>query len=229
MFATSFGTTSVVGSVNSTQHGGAWATDFNPSPIGYTWYGDSGEALILHVQTAAAANFQFFGWVEIWWKRSVSPAPPAASFGDVPTDHPFFQFIEALKASGITGGCGNNNFCPDVAGDARADGDLPREGARSALGGPGGAAGGHRSPASRTNSSAPFGRVRGRSGSFRTAAQLLRPFENVPLVPPHRAASSPLLRGRTRSAPGWSTSARISSVSTSRGPGRLKYWFPSHR
>jgi len=109
-----FGTTFVIGSLNSTQHGGAWATDFNPSPIGYTWPGVSGEALALHVQTAAAANPQFFGWVEIWWKRAVSPAPGAPSFGDVPIDHPFFQFIEALKASGITGGCGNGNFCPDA-------------------------------------------------------------------------------------------------------------------
>jgi len=109
-----FGTTFVEGSVNSAQHGGAWATDFNPSPIGYTWHGTSGEALALHVQTAAAENFQFFGWVEIWWKRSVSPAPATASFTDVPTDHQFFQFIEALKASGITGGCGPGIYCPDA-------------------------------------------------------------------------------------------------------------------
>lgn len=28
-----------------------------------------------------------------------------AFFNDVPTPHPYFQFIEALKASGITIGC----------------------------------------------------------------------------------------------------------------------------
>jgi S-layer homology domain len=44
----------------------------------------------------------------------VSPAPGAATFGDVPTGHPFFQFVEALAASGITAGCGNGNFCPDA-------------------------------------------------------------------------------------------------------------------
>jgi hypothetical protein len=33
----------------------------------------------------------------------------------VPTGHNFFQFIEALAASGITGGCGNGNYCPDNA------------------------------------------------------------------------------------------------------------------
>jgi hypothetical protein len=45
----------------------------------------------------------------------VSPAPGVATFNDVPTNHPFFQFIEALSASGITGGCQGNPplYCPD--------------------------------------------------------------------------------------------------------------------
>ena len=50
---------------------------------------------------------------EITWNRQVSPAPAAATFGDVPTSHPFFQFIEALVKSGITAGCGSGNYCPD--------------------------------------------------------------------------------------------------------------------
>lgn len=33
---------------------------------------------------------------------------------DVPTNHPFFQYIEALSASGVTGGFGNGNDCPDA-------------------------------------------------------------------------------------------------------------------
>jgi S-layer homology domain len=48
-----------------------------------------------------------------FWTRQVAPAPATATFLDVPTSHPFFQFIEALAASGITGGCGGGNFCPD--------------------------------------------------------------------------------------------------------------------
>ena len=46
----------------------------------------------------------------------VSPAPAQATFNDVPTNHPFFQFIEALKASGITGGCQASPplYCPDA-------------------------------------------------------------------------------------------------------------------
>jgi hypothetical protein len=45
----------------------------------------------------------------------ISPAPGTATFNDVPTTHPFFQFIEALHASGITGGCQASPplYCPD--------------------------------------------------------------------------------------------------------------------
>jgi hypothetical protein len=50
----------------------------------------------------------------IGYKLQVSPAPAVATFADVPTTHPFFQFIEALVASGITAGCGGGNFCPDT-------------------------------------------------------------------------------------------------------------------
>jgi hypothetical protein len=50
----------------------------------------------------------------IGYKLQVSPAPGTATFGDVPTDHPFFQYIEALAKSGITGGCGSGNYCPDA-------------------------------------------------------------------------------------------------------------------
>lgn len=51
--------------------------------------------------------------LQISWVRQVSPAPPAATFTDVPTSHPFFPFVEALVKSGVTGGCGSGNFCPD--------------------------------------------------------------------------------------------------------------------
>ena len=53
--------------------------------------------------------------MRVFYKLSVSPAPATATFGDVPTSHPFFQFIEALVKSGITAGCGGGNYCPDAA------------------------------------------------------------------------------------------------------------------
>ena len=46
---------------------------------------------------------------------SLSPATGTATFGDVPTTHLFFQYVEALAAAGITSGCGGGNFCPDAA------------------------------------------------------------------------------------------------------------------
>jgi len=49
----------------------------------------------------------------VYWNRQVSPAPATATFADVPTGHWAFQFVEALADSGITGGCGGGNYCPD--------------------------------------------------------------------------------------------------------------------
>ena len=65
--------------------------------------------------TTSSGNLAFKG-VDIWWHRQVSPAPATATFNDVPTNHPFFQFVEALVASGITAGCGGNSplYCPDA-------------------------------------------------------------------------------------------------------------------
>lgn len=34
-------------------------------------------------------------------------------FADVPADHMFGKWIEQLSVEGITGGCGNGNYCPD--------------------------------------------------------------------------------------------------------------------
>jgi len=53
--------------------------------------------------------------LQVVWTRQVSPPPATATFNDVPTDHRFFQFVEALAESGITGGCNAAPplFCPD--------------------------------------------------------------------------------------------------------------------
>jgi streptogramin lyase len=37
------------------------------------------------------------------------------SFGDVPTSHQFYAFIETLFHSGVTGGCGPGSYCPDAS------------------------------------------------------------------------------------------------------------------
>ena len=105
--------------LDNTPHN-SWATDINPIPLGYLWTGSQGSlgrTLILDMEIAPSSNTQFFASVEVWWKRSVSPSPGAPSFNDVPVSHLFFQYIEALKASGITGGCNTNPplYSPDAS------------------------------------------------------------------------------------------------------------------
>jgi hypothetical protein len=54
------------------------------------------------------------GGFRIGYKLQISPDPTTATFADVPVGHPFHRFVEALYASGITGGCGGGNYCPDA-------------------------------------------------------------------------------------------------------------------
>jgi hypothetical protein len=62
--------------------------------------------------TTSATTFQA---VKIYYRLQVSPGPAFATFPtDVPTTHPFFRFVEALAAAGITGGCGTGTYCPDA-------------------------------------------------------------------------------------------------------------------
>ena len=42
-----------------------------------------------------------------------TPPPCTGVFADVPCPSTFANWIEALKAEGITGGCGGGNYCPD--------------------------------------------------------------------------------------------------------------------
>ena len=70
--------------------------------------------LVLGVVIDDDDGSQAIAGIDLFYRLQVSPAPGTADFNDVPTSHPFFQFVEALYASGITGGCGNGNFCPDA-------------------------------------------------------------------------------------------------------------------
>ena len=75
--------------------------------------GDSSYEVLHHYLQVDAPSSTAVRMVRLRWHRQVSPAPAAASFGDVPTGHAFFQFVEALADSGITAGCGGGNYCPD--------------------------------------------------------------------------------------------------------------------
>jgi len=71
--------------------------------------------LSVAIQTTSGTSSTRFAGVILGYTLQVSPAPQFSDFNDVPTSHPFFQFIEALSSSGITAGCGNGNYCPTAA------------------------------------------------------------------------------------------------------------------
>jgi hypothetical protein len=73
------------------------------------------EDLYVEVETHGGFLDSAFMGVSIFYQLQVSPAPLTATFADVPTNHPYFKFIEALAASGITKGCGSSPliFCPN--------------------------------------------------------------------------------------------------------------------
>jgi hypothetical protein len=69
-----------------------------------------------HVNVALGGGVSTrFRGVRLFYKLQVSPTPAVATFNDVPTNHPFFPFIEALARAGITTGCDDSPplFCPD--------------------------------------------------------------------------------------------------------------------
>jgi hypothetical protein len=69
--------------------------------------------LVLTVLTLGGDGRTVFNGAYIGYKLQISPAPPVPTFADVPPDYTYYRAIEALAKSGITGGCGNGNFCPN--------------------------------------------------------------------------------------------------------------------
>jgi len=96
-----------------THAGGGFLTDY-AGPLGIVIPDNHDREFLLDVEVAPGLEAQYFGFVEIWWRRSVSNPPASPTFADVPNGHPFYQFVEALGASGITGGCGSGNYCPEA-------------------------------------------------------------------------------------------------------------------
>jgi hypothetical protein len=77
---------------------------------------NAGTNLHLFLNYGSTSNTNRVIAFRVFYRLQVSPAPATATFpNDVPTSHPFFRFIEALAASGVTGGCGPGAYCPDAA------------------------------------------------------------------------------------------------------------------
>lgn len=93
-------------------------------PLAYTFRetadvdGDGNPEHVAHRLTATFSSVNdgtlALGGARIVWHRQISPAPVTPTFTDVPTGHIFFPYIEALAASGITGGCNSAppQYCP---------------------------------------------------------------------------------------------------------------------
>jgi hypothetical protein len=98
-------------SVDGTGSGCTYAVkSFSHSVNNNVRYNGGGQYVV--IVSLNGTGFEFKA-TDIWWSRPISPAPATASFTDVPTGHPFFQMIEALKASGITSGCTASTYCPN--------------------------------------------------------------------------------------------------------------------
>ena len=90
---------------------------------GWFWWDLSGDNItvdkfttnsFIEVRLSAGDSTNRFQAVNIYYQLQVSPPPATATFTDVPTTHPFFQYVEALAASGITSGCTATKFCPNA-------------------------------------------------------------------------------------------------------------------
>ncbi len=88
----------------------AFVADMTPAPVQVD--NELSQVLLLVNIPAHDGTLSISGAI-LRYHLQVSPAPAAATFTDVPTSDFGFQFIEALAASGITGGCGGGKFCPD--------------------------------------------------------------------------------------------------------------------
>ncbi len=106
-----FGSKTMLVGYSFSAHG--WDTDF-AGPLSILVPDNLDKELLFQVEQAPSATQQYLGWVEVRWHRTVSPPPATASFNDVPLTDIGSQYIEALAASGITGGCGGGNYCPDA-------------------------------------------------------------------------------------------------------------------
>jgi hypothetical protein len=70
------------------------------------------QILVVAETQGAGSATQVLG-AYLGYKLQISSAPATPTFTDVPASPPYIRAIEALAASGITGGCGAGNFCPN--------------------------------------------------------------------------------------------------------------------
>jgi hypothetical protein len=100
----------------STGHGctGAGSVTYNFDPPGLQIDNlTNSYAIQVDLASGGAGSTTAIYKFDVNYMLQVSPAPATATFGDVPTSSPQFQFVEALVSAGITAGCGGGNYCPN--------------------------------------------------------------------------------------------------------------------
>jgi hypothetical protein len=100
----------VVGAIEAALSGCQPLTVIPPNPVQIDNY--TGQLLLVVNLPTHDGTTSISGAI-LGYHLQVSPGPATATFNDVPVAHPFFQYVEALAAAGITGGCGGGNFCPN--------------------------------------------------------------------------------------------------------------------
>jgi hypothetical protein len=84
-----------------------WNTLSSPVPVD-NWHNN----YFIQVTLGSNSITTTFSAIRIGYILQISPAPAEATFNDVSTSHPLFQYIEALAASGITTGYDDDTYRP---------------------------------------------------------------------------------------------------------------------
>jgi len=104
--------TTLAGLTSKDQATGCHFANMDLSSLAYTMDNNARQLIVLGTTSGGDSSTMVMGSY-IGYKLQISQAPVTPTFGDVPATHPYFRAIEALAKSGITGGCGNGNYCPD--------------------------------------------------------------------------------------------------------------------
>ena len=104
--------TSLLGSINGAPGDGCTFHSIDLSFLAYTVDNDFKRLVLYAIFNGNADNTTTLAGAIIGYKLQVSPAG-SQTFNDVAPGDFGYQFIQALAASGITGGCGGGNFCPN--------------------------------------------------------------------------------------------------------------------
>jgi hypothetical protein len=76
-------------------------------------YDPATNTLINHYIGVFVSDDTSFAGCHVFYQRQVAPGPASAHFSDVPASSPWFQSVEALVSTGVTGGCAPGLYCPN--------------------------------------------------------------------------------------------------------------------